>query len=104
MYQISCKLYENSEDPDHTPRFVASDLGLHCLYILRGNRNYTLDFKLNWRKYLSVNSKLVSSLKVMTPSSKLYFLDLMVLVNVYVSMSTFNTWVNFWVFEFSFIF
>ena len=23
----------NSVDPDHTPRFVASDLGLHCLLV-----------------------------------------------------------------------
>ena len=25
------KLFANSKDPDQTPRFVASDLGLHCL-------------------------------------------------------------------------
>ena len=27
------KLFANSEDPDQTPRSVASDLGLHCLPI-----------------------------------------------------------------------
>ena len=25
------KLFTNSEDPDHTPRSVASELGLYCL-------------------------------------------------------------------------
>ena len=25
------KLFANSGDPDQTPRFAASDLGLHCL-------------------------------------------------------------------------
>ena len=25
------KLFANSEDPDQTPHFAASDLGLHCL-------------------------------------------------------------------------
>ena len=25
------KFYANSEDPDQTPRFAASNLGLHCL-------------------------------------------------------------------------
>ena len=27
------KLFANSDDPDQTPRFAASDLGLHCLPI-----------------------------------------------------------------------
>ena len=25
------KLFANSEDPDQTPHFAASDLGMHCL-------------------------------------------------------------------------
>ena len=27
------KLFANSEDPDQTPHYAASDLGLHCLPI-----------------------------------------------------------------------
>ena len=27
------KLFANSGDPDQTPRFAASDLGLHCLSV-----------------------------------------------------------------------
>ena len=27
------EVFANSEDPDQTPRFAASDLGLHCLPI-----------------------------------------------------------------------
>ena len=27
------ELFANSADPDQTPRFAASDLGLHCLLI-----------------------------------------------------------------------
>ena len=46
------KLFANSGDPDQTPRYVASDLGLHCLPItlLRVSQ-------LQWVKKLhSVNS------------------------------------------------
>ena len=36
-FKYSCrkmvKLFANSEDPDQTPRYAASDLGLHCLPI-----------------------------------------------------------------------
>ena len=33
------------------------------IYILRGNRYYILDFKLNWRKNFSENSRFVQSIK-----------------------------------------
>ena len=29
------ELFANSGDPDHTPRSAASDLGLHCLPVIR---------------------------------------------------------------------
>ena len=29
------ELFANSADPDQTPRFAASDLGLHCLPVTR---------------------------------------------------------------------
>ena len=29
------ELFANSEQPDQTPRFAASDLGLHCLPVTR---------------------------------------------------------------------
>ena len=34
------KLFANNGDPDQTPRFAASDMGLHCLPItlLEGSR------------------------------------------------------------------
>ena len=33
------KLFVNSRDPDQTPRFVASDLSLRCLPIIRFDYN-----------------------------------------------------------------
>ena len=47
----------NSEDPDQTPRSVASDLGQHCLHM-----SQKWDARLIWVKfYLSV-LKLISEL------------------------------------------
>ena len=37
----------NSEDPDQTPRSVASDLGLHCL-----SMSHKKDARLIWVNYM----------------------------------------------------
>ena len=34
-YRKNAKLFANSGDTDQTPRFAASDLGLHCLPVTR---------------------------------------------------------------------
>ena len=44
-------LLANSEDPDHTPRSAASDLGLHCL-----PRSPKRDAGLIWVKYVDFST------------------------------------------------
>ena len=45
--------YANSAEPDQTPRFAASDLGLHCLPILGINgiiKEHTIFVDVNGKK------------------------------------------------------